>query len=69
MGEHCEEHELRAAQLTSGITRRDTARSLHRVVAAAENPRAEWLGSTALLDRDAVLPWRDELTHLAGRLE
>jgi hypothetical protein len=68
-GERSEEHALRAAQLTSRVTRRDTARSLREVVAAAENPRAEWFGSTALLNRDAVMPWRDELTRLAGRLE
>jgi hypothetical protein len=37
--------------------------------AAAENPRAEWFGSTALLDRDVVAAWREELTGLAERLE
>ncbi len=68
-GERSECQQLRAAQLTSEATRRDTARSLREVVAAAENPRQEWLASTALLNRDAVLPWRDELTELAGRLE
>jgi hypothetical protein len=69
VGERSEEHALRAAQLTSGATRCDTARSLREVVAAAENPRAEWFGSTALLDRDNVLPWRDGLTALAERLD
>jgi hypothetical protein len=69
VSERSEEHALRAAQLTSGVTRRDTARSLREVVAAAENPRAEWFGSTALLDRDIVAAWRDGLTGLAERLE
>jgi hypothetical protein len=69
MGERSEEHALRAAQLTSGATRCDTARSLREVVAAAENPRAEWFGSTALLDRDVVVAWRDRLAGLAERLE
>jgi hypothetical protein len=64
-----EEHTLRAAQLASEVNRRDIARSLREVVTHAENPRAEWFGSTALLNRDAVVPWRDELTRLAGRLE
>lgn len=64
-----QEHALRAAQLVSEVTRRDTARSLREVVAAAENPRAEWLGSTALLNRDVVVPRRDALMGLAERLE
>jgi|GEM_PF-2627006 len=69
VGELSEEQERRAAQLTSVVTRRNTARTLREVAAAAGNPRAEWLGSTALLNRDAVPSWRDELTRLAGRLE
>src|SRR5271157_1888097 len=64
-----EEHTLRAAQLTSEANRRDIARSLREVVALAENPRAEWLGSTALLNRDVVLPSRDGLMGLVERLE
>ena len=42
---------------------------MREVVAAAENPRAEWLGSTALLNRDVVVPWRGGLMGLAERLE
>ncbi len=68
-GERSEEHALRAAQLTSGVTCRDTARSLREVVAAADDPRAEWFGSTALLNRDVVAVWRDALMGLAERLE
>jgi len=64
-----EEHALRAAQLASEVNRRQVARSLREVVAAAENPRAEWLGSTAPLDRDVVVAGRDELMGLAHRLE
>ena len=64
-----EEHTLRAAQLASEVNRRDIARSLREVVAHAENPRAEWLGSTALLNRDAVVPWRGGLMGLVERLE
>lgn len=64
-----EEHTLRAAQLASEANRRNTARSLREVVAAAENPRAEWLGSTALLNRDAVVPSREGLMGLVERLE
>jgi hypothetical protein len=69
VGERSEEHELRAAQLTSEANRRDIARSLREVVALAENPRAEWLGSTALLNRDVVLPSRDGLMGLVKQLE
>ncbi len=64
-----EEHTLRAAQLRSEANRRDIARSLREVVAFAENPRAEWLGSTALLNRDVVVPSRDGLMGLVERLE
>jgi hypothetical protein len=64
-----EEHRLREAQLASEANRRDIARSLREVVALAENPRAEWLGSTALLNRDVVLPSRDGLMGLVERLE
>jgi hypothetical protein len=42
---------------------------LREVVAAAENPRAELLGSTALLDREIVVRWREGLLGLAERLE
>lgn len=69
MGERSEEHMLRAAQLTSGVNRRDAARSLREVVVAAENPRAELLGSTALLNREVVAPSRDGLMGLVARLE
>jgi len=64
-----EEHTLREAQLASMVNRRDIARSLREVVALAENPRAEWLGSTALLNRDVVVPSRDGLMGLVERLE
>jgi hypothetical protein len=64
-----EEHRLRAAQLASEVNRRDIARSLREVVVLAENPRAEWLGSTALLNRDVVVPSRDGLMGLVERLE
>jgi hypothetical protein len=64
-----EEHTLREAQLASEVNRRDIARSLREVVAAAESPRAELLGSTALLDRDVVVAWRDGLMGLVERLE
>ena len=64
-----EEHTLRVAQLTSPAGRREIARSWREIVVASENPRAELLGSTALLNRDAVVPLRDELTRLAQRLE
>jgi hypothetical protein len=69
VGERSAEHELRAAQLASAVTRRDTARSLREVVSAIDNPRAEWFGSTALLDRDGVAASPDVLTELAERLE
>jgi hypothetical protein len=69
IGERSEEQQLRAAQLTSEVTRRDTTRSLREVVAAAENPRAEWFASTALLNRDVVMPRRSELMALVHRLE
>jgi hypothetical protein len=52
VGERPGERALRAARLTSRVTHRDTARSRREVVTAAENPRAEWSGSIALLDRD-----------------
>jgi hypothetical protein len=64
-----EEHRLREAQLASEANRRDIARSLREVVTLAENPRAEWLGSTALLNRDVVVPSRDGLMGLVERLE
>lgn len=64
-----EEHTLRAAQLGSEANRRDIASSLREVVALAENPRAEWLGSTALLNRDVVLPSLAGLMELVERLE
>ena len=69
ISDHSDEHILRAAQLTSAANRRDAARSLHEVVDFAENPRAELLSSTALLEREAVLPSRDALMGLAARLE
>ena len=69
VGQRSEEHALREAQLSSGVTRRDTARSLRDVVAAADDPRAEWFGSTALVDRDVVAAWRDGLMGLTERLE
>jgi len=64
-----EEYALRAAQLASEVNRRQVARSLREVVAAAENPRAEWFGSTALLDRDVAVAGRHGLMGLAQRLE
>jgi hypothetical protein len=64
-----EEHTLRAAQLASEVIRRDVARLLREVIAAAENPRAEWLRSTALLNRDVVVPWLEGLMGLVERLE
>jgi hypothetical protein len=64
-----DEHRLREAQLASEVNRRDIAGSLREVVALAENPRAEWLGSTALLNRDVVVPSRDGLMGLVERLE
>ena len=66
---HSEEHALRAEQRASEVNRRRVARSLREVVVAAENPRAEWLGSTALLDRDVAVAGRDGLMALAERLE
>ena len=69
LSERTEEHTLRTAQLASEVNRRDIARSLREAVALAENPRAEWLGSTALLNRDVVLPSRDGLMGLVKRLE
>jgi hypothetical protein len=66
---HGEEHVLRAAQLAAGASRRKLAGSLREVVDAAENPRAEALGSAALVDRQAVLGWRGGLLGLAERLE
>jgi len=68
LSERSEEHALRAAQLASEVNRRAIARSLRDVVAAAENPRAEWLGSTAPLNRDVVLPTRAGLMELVKRL-
>jgi hypothetical protein len=64
-----EEHTLRAAQLTSEVIRHDVARLLREVIAAAENPRAEWLSSTALLNRDVVVPWLEGVMGLVERLE
>jgi hypothetical protein len=64
-----EAHALRAVQLTSEVNRRLLARSLREVVAAADSPRAEWFGSTALLDRDVAAAGRDGLIGLAQRLE
>ncbi len=64
-----EEHTLRAAPLTAVANRRDIARALREVVALAENPRTEWLGSTALLNRDVVLPSRGGLMGLVEQLE
>ena len=64
-----EEHTLREAQLASEVNRRDIARSLREVVALADNPRAEWMGSTALLNRDVVVPSREGLMGLVERLE
>jgi hypothetical protein len=64
-----EEHALRAAQLASESTRGQVARTLREVVACAENPRAEWLGSTALLDRDVAVAGRAGLMDLVQRLE
>jgi hypothetical protein len=69
ISDRSEEQTLRAAQLTSAANRRDAARSLREVVVAAENPRAELLSSTALLERDVVVPSRDGLMGLAARLE
>jgi len=64
-----EAHALRAAQLASEANRHEIARSLRDVLAAADNPRAEWLGSTALLNRDVVVPSREGLMGLVERLE
>jgi hypothetical protein len=64
-----EAHALRAVQLASDVNRREAARSLREVVAAADSPRAEWFGSTALLDRDVAVAGRDGLMGLAQRLE
>jgi hypothetical protein len=67
--ERSAEYTLRAAQLASEVTRRNAARSLREVVAAAENPPAELLGSTALLNSHIVVPWREGLMGLVERLE
>jgi hypothetical protein len=64
-----ENHALRAAQLATEASPRNLARSLREVVDAAENPRTEMLGSTALIDRHAVLGWLGGLLGLAERLE
>lgn len=69
IGDRSEAHLLREAQLTSEVNRRETARSLREVVIAAENPRTELLGSTALLNREVVVPSRDGLMGLVARLE
>lgn len=59
---------LRAQQLVDSRTRRGFARSLRRLVAAAERPPA-LIGSAVPVRRDAIQPWREGLLGLADRLE
>jgi hypothetical protein len=59
--------ELRASQLTSEKARRRLAGSLRRTVELAPEPMRP--GSTAPLDRWAVLADRDRLIEIANRLD
>ena len=60
---------LRATQLAGMRTRRQVARSLHRLVEHAEAPAGTRLGSAVPVCRRSVLGWREALLGLAERLE
>ena len=66
--EVCEDHALRARQLTDPVARGRVACSLRGVVAKAERAPGG-LGSAAPVCRGAVLAWREGLLGLADRLE